>query len=99
VISTDQFAEIQAGVDGEVPHYPAAAGTVKLPAAWLIEKAGFAKGFALGRAGIASRHTLALVNLGGATADDLIALRDLVVRGVKDRFGIELQMEPVLLGF
>jgi UDP-N-acetylmuramate dehydrogenase len=49
--------------------------------------------------GISSRHTLALVNRGGATAVQILALRDVIVGGVRERFGIELQMEPVLLGF
>jgi UDP-N-acetylmuramate dehydrogenase len=83
----------------ELPHYPGGAGHVKLPAAWLIEKAGFAKGFALGRAGISSRHTLALVNLGGATAAEMLALKDVIVTGVQAKFDVELQMEPVLVGF
>ena len=80
------------------PTYPASEGKVKLPAAWLIEQAGFPKGFRLGRAGISSRHTLALVNLGGAHAADILALRDLIVNRLQG-LGITLEMEPVLLGF
>jgi UDP-N-acetylmuramate dehydrogenase len=83
----------------EVPHYPAGDGMVKLAAAWLIEQAGFHKGFAMGRASISSRHTLALVNLGGATATELIALRDAVLTAVKSKFAIQLEQEPVMLGF
>jgi UDP-N-acetylmuramate dehydrogenase len=83
----------------EVPRYPAGQGMVKLPAAWLVERAGFHKGFARGRAAISSRHTLALVNLGDATAAELIALRDAVVEGVKSKFDIVLEQEPVMLGF
>ncbi len=83
--------------EGAVPRYPAAHGRVKLPAAWLLEKAGFAKGTAQGRAGISSRHTLALVNLGGATAADVIALRDHIVAVVEGKFGVRLEQEPVLL--
>ena len=63
----------------DVPRYPAGDGMMKLPAAWLIEKAGFHKGFSMGRVAISSRHTLALVNLGGATAAELLALRDAVI--------------------
>lgn len=99
VISVERFGELAASLGIEPPRYPAGKGSVKLPAAWLIEQAGFAKGFALGRAGISSRHTLALVNLGGATAGELLALRDLIVDGVAAKFGIRLQMEPVLVGF
>jgi UDP-N-acetylmuramate dehydrogenase len=83
----------------EVPHYPAGDGMVKLAAAWLVEQAGFHKGFAMGRAAISSRHTLALVNLGGATATELIALRDAVLTAVKSKFAIQLEQEPVMLGF
>ena len=94
----------------EPPHFPAgpgieSAGLVKLPAAWLIEQAGFKKGYALGAAGISSRHTLALVNRGtldhngGATAEEILALAAEIVAGVESRFGIRLEMEPVRLGF
>jgi len=65
----------------------------------VIEQAGFRKGFVQGRAGISSRHTLALVNRGGASAADLLALRDVIVTGVEAKFEIHLQMEPVLVGF
>jgi UDP-N-acetylmuramate dehydrogenase len=80
---------------GEIPHWPAADGLVKLPAAWLLEKAGFAKGFALGQAGISSRHTLALINRGHASAADIFALRDRISGEVLSRFGIRLEQEPV----
>jgi UDP-N-acetylmuramate dehydrogenase len=90
----------RAGCEAEsIPRYPAGDGLVKLPAAWLVERAGFHKGFAKGRAAISSRHTLALVNLGGATAAEMIALRDEVIAGVRERFGVTLEQEPVSLGF
>jgi len=79
----------------EIPHWPASEGHVKLPAAWLLEKAGFIKGFTLGHAGISSRHTLALVNRGHATAADILALRDAIRHEVQSRFGIQLEQEPV----
>jgi len=79
--------------------YPTAGGLVKVPAAWLIEQSGFKKGYALGAAGISSRHTLALVNRGGATAKEVLALADRIVAGVEERFGIRLEMEPVMAGF
>ena len=82
----------------EVPRYPAADGKVKLPAAWLVERAGFHKGFTMGRVAISSRHTLALVNLGAATAAELLALRDAVVSAVQAKFGVRLEQEPVMLG-
>jgi UDP-N-acetylmuramate dehydrogenase len=99
VLSNAQFVELRAKLEQEPPYYSAGADQVKLPAAWLIEQAGFAKGFHLGRVGISSRHTLALVNLGDATAAEMLALRDAIAAGVEAKFGIELQMEPVLVGF
>jgi UDP-N-acetylmuramate dehydrogenase len=71
---------------------------VKLSAAWLIERAGFHKGFSLGRAGLSSKHVLAIVNRGGATAAEILALRDAVIGGVLQRTVIKLEQEPVMLG-
>jgi UDP-N-acetylmuramate dehydrogenase len=79
--------------------YPTADGLVKIPAAWLIEQAGFPKGYALGAAGISSRHTLALINRGGARAEDILALAKKIADAVAGRFGIHLEMEPVQVGF
>ena len=81
-----------------VPRWPAADGAVKLPAAWLVERAGFPKGFAMGNAGISSRHTLALINRGNATAADILALRNTIQQKVKELFSIQLEQEPVQLG-
>jgi UDP-N-acetylmuramate dehydrogenase len=80
----------------DVPHWPAADGLIKLPAAWLLEKAGFTKGFTMGRTGISSRHTLALINRDHATAADIITLRDAIQNEVRNRFGILLEQEPVI---
>jgi UDP-N-acetylmuramate dehydrogenase len=82
----------------KIPHWPAGDNQVKLPAAWLLERAGFVKGFALGDAGISSRHTLALINRGNATATDIKNLRDRIEHEVNSRFGIRLEQEPVQLG-
>ncbi len=80
------------------PSYPAEGGS-KTSAAWLIEHAGFAKGFGLpGPAALSTKHTLALTNRGSATADDLVALARTVRDGVRERFGITLVNEPVLVG-
>jgi len=81
-----------------IPAYPARDGEVKLSAAWLIERAGFQKGYALGNAGIYSRHTLALINRGGASAAEIVALRDQVTDAVRSRFAVRLEPEPVWLG-
>ncbi len=83
---------------GDLPEYPAAGG-VKIPAARLIEEAGFERGFVLGRAGISSRHSLALINRGGATAAEIITLAAKIRRGVRDAFGVTLTPEPTFLGF
>jgi UDP-N-acetylmuramate dehydrogenase len=98
VISAKHFARIATQEGGEVPHYQAGDGAVKVPAAWLLERAGFHKGYTMGAAGISSRHTLALVNRGGAKAADIFALRDRIIAEVEARFGIWLEPEPVLLG-
>jgi len=84
--------------DSDIPHWDAGAGRVKLAAAWLVEKAGFHKGFAMGRAGISTRHSLAVVNRGGATAGEILALRNEIRRLVEQRFGVRLDQEPVIVG-
>jgi UDP-N-acetylmuramate dehydrogenase len=81
-----------------IPAYPAQNGEVKLSAAWLIERAGFQKGYVLGNAGISSRHTLALINRGGASAAEIVALRNQVTAAVASRFAVRLEPEPVWLG-
>jgi UDP-N-acetylmuramate dehydrogenase len=82
-----------------VPHFPAADGLVKVPAGWLIEHAGFAKGYpGHGSARISSKHTLALTNLGDATAASLIGLAREIRDGVHQAFGVDLVSEPVLIG-
>ena len=102
IVSTEHAAGIAEKAGKEPPQFPAGPnkqGQVKIPAAWLIERAGFAKGYALGSAGISTRHTLALVNLGGATATEILALADRIKSAVTQCFGIDLEIEPVLLGF
>jgi UDP-N-acetylmuramate dehydrogenase len=81
------------------PSFPMADGRIKVPAAWLIERAGFARGFGAGPAGVSSKHPLAIVNRGGATARDVVELACTIKRGVLDRFGIALRPEPVFAGF
>jgi UDP-N-acetylmuramate dehydrogenase len=75
------------------------ASLVKTSAAWLIEHAGFGKGFGLpGTVGLSTKHTLALTHRGGGTTSELLALAREVRDGVRDRFGIELEPEPVIVG-
>jgi UDP-N-acetylmuramate dehydrogenase len=81
------------------PRFPAGPEKVKIPAAWLIEQAGFTRGFAIDKAGISTRHTLALVNRGGATASEILALAAEIRSAVEKKFGVVLHPEPVLVGF
>ncbi|MFE3326072.1 UDP-N-acetylmuramate dehydrogenase [Streptomyces sp. NPDC059176] len=80
------------------PAYPAGDGRTKTSAAWLIDKAGFTKGYGSGPARISTKHTLALTNRGGATTEDLLALAREVVAGVHEAFGVTLVNEPVTVG-
>lgn len=104
VLSVGQLADLERVVAARqpgatVPTFPASGEQVKVPAAWLIEQAGFGKGYpAGGVATISSKHTLALTNRGGATTADLMALARQIVAGVRSAFGIELANEPVLVG-
>jgi UDP-N-acetylmuramate dehydrogenase len=81
------------------PSFPMQDGRVKIPAAWLIEHAGFAKGFHAGRVGLSSKHPLAIVNRGGATAEEIVEFAGRIKRTVFDRFGIALRPEPIFVGF
>ena len=94
-IVTASLADEIAATAAEMPRWDSPSGGVKLSAAWLIERAGYTRGFALGGAGISSKHTLALVNRDSATAAEIAALRDLIAGGVYERFEVALQQEPV----
>ncbi len=87
-----------AATPADVPRYPAGDGKIKLAAGWLIEKAGIAKGTRRGPIGISNNHALALVHYGGGTTADLLAFADEIHARVRDRFGINLEREPRLLG-
>ena len=80
------------------PHYVMENGTVKIPAAWLIEQSGFTRGHVNGRVGLSSKHPLAIINRGGATAGDVVHLARRVKHAVMHRFGIALRPEPVFVG-
>jgi UDP-N-acetylmuramate dehydrogenase len=100
VISEELFQEV-AACNAAPPTFPAGvgpAGLVKIPAAWLIEHAGFAKGYTLGAAGISSKHTLALINRGGASAADILTLANKISDAVAEKFGVQLEMEPMVVG-
>jgi UDP-N-acetylmuramate dehydrogenase len=99
IVSRSVLDEIGAEYGGEiVPFFPFG-DEVKIPAAWLIETAGFRKGFRHGNAGTSSNHSLALVNFGGATAAEIVELKDLIQKAVEEKFGIRLQPEPIFVGF
>jgi UDP-N-acetylmuramate dehydrogenase len=104
ILTEAQFAAFRArvkerlGEDAEPPAYPAGEGHTKTSAAWLIDKAGFTKGYGSGPARISTKHTLALTNRGGASTEDLLALAREVVAGVREAFGIILVNEPVTVG-
>jgi len=83
----------------KVPTYPALAQQQKVSAAWLVENAGFSKGYTRGPAAISSKHALAIVNLGGATAADIVALKDEIQGRVELTWAIRLEPEPVFVGF
>ena len=98
VVPDDQFERLQADTDGPIPHYPADGG-VKLAAAWLVERAGFGKGFpGEGPCRLSTKHALALTNRGGARTADVLALARRVRDGVREAFGVTLVPEPVLVG-
>jgi UDP-N-acetylmuramate dehydrogenase len=91
-------AAVAARLPADTPRWPQPDGRTKLAAAWLIERAGFAKGYTVGNVGISRKHALALVNRGGATAHELLALARQIRDGVRDRLGVELVPEPVIVG-
>lgn len=81
-----------------MPRFPAPEGMEKVSAAWLIEQAGFHKGYVHGNAGISGKHTLAIINRGGATSQEITDLAHLIQDRVRDMFGVDLQPEPVFVG-
>jgi len=102
VLSEAQFQELAARAASkglEIPSYPALDAQQKVSAAWLVEHAGFSKGYTTGVAGISHKHALALVNRGNAKASDIVGLKDEIQRGVQEAWGILLEPEPVFVGF
>jgi UDP-N-acetylmuramate dehydrogenase len=100
VLSSEQYAQLgqKAAARGlKVPSYPALSQQNKVSAAWLVENSGFHKGYAKGTVGISSKHALAIVNRGGATAAEVIALRDEIQAKVEQMWGVRLEPEPVFV--
>jgi UDP-N-acetylmuramate dehydrogenase len=104
ILDPDGFAALERrvaerlGPDVAPPRFPDDDGSVKTSAAWLIERAGFAKGHARGRVAVSGKHTLALTNRGGASTEELLALARELRDGVHAAFGVTLVNEPVLVG-
>lgn len=99
VVERTFFERIASEFSESVPGFTLDDGKVKIPAAWLIEKAGFRRGDTRGRAAISRKHSLALVNRGGATAHEVVAFASEIIERVRQRFGIVLVPEPVMIGF
>ena len=100
ILDADAFERLQerTGPDLRPPAFPEPDGRIKTSAAWLIQHAGFPRGYGDGSVGISSKHTLALVNRGGATTAELMALAREIAAAVQERFGVAIAPEPVLVG-
>jgi UDP-N-acetylmuramate dehydrogenase len=102
VISQEQHEDLRqrAAAKGlTLPSYPALEKSKKISAAWLVEWSGFARGYGFGHVGISSKHALALVNRGGATAAEVLTLKDEIQQRVEEIWGVRLEPEPVMVGF
>lgn len=97
IVDAQTLRQFEARIAGPYPSWPADDGLTKLAAGWLIERAGFTKGYSRGNVGISHKHALALVNRGGGTATELLALAQEIQDGVRDRLGIELHPEPIIV--
>lgn len=101
VLSQAQLADLQRRAktqDLAIPSYPALAQSHKVSAAWLVEHSGFARGYAQGHVGISTKHALALINRGDATAAEILGLKEQIQRTVEELWGIHLEPEPVFVG-
>jgi UDP-N-acetylmuramate dehydrogenase len=101
ILEEEAFAELErrAAEHGRPPRFPEPDGRVKTSAAWLIERAGFHRGYGdPGGIAISAKHTLALTNRGAGTAAELLALAREIAGGVRERFGVSLEPEPTLVG-
>jgi UDP-N-acetylmuramate dehydrogenase len=102
VLAPDQYEDLtrRATAKGlQIPSYPALDALRKVSAAWLVEHSGFSRGYGRGRVGISRKHALAIVNRGEATAADILALKDHIQQRVEELWGIQLEPEPVFVGF
>jgi UDP-N-acetylmuramate dehydrogenase len=101
VLSAQQHADLQKRAEAKrltLPSYPALEKSRKVSAAWLVEKSGFARGYGFGHVGISTKHALAIVNRGDATAAEVLALKDQIQQRVEEIWGVRLEPEPVMVG-
>jgi UDP-N-acetylmuramate dehydrogenase len=101
VLSEGQHDDLRKRAEAKnltIPSYPALDRSKKVSAAWLVEHSGFSRGYVLGHAGISNKHALAIVNRGGATAAEVLALKDQIQQRVEELWGIRLEPEPVFVG-
>lgn len=99
LVDEEQVAHISEVAEEKIPTFPGENGLIKIPAAWLIERAGFPKGTRRGRVGLSTKHTLALVAHPGASAHELVQFANHIRTIVKEHFGVLLQPEPHFWGF
>lgn len=99
VLEPREYERLANASGGTLPSYPAPGQKHKVAAAWLVEQAGFHKGYIRGAVGISRKHALAIVNRGGGTATEIVALKNDIQAAVLDKFGVELVPEPVFVGF
>jgi len=101
VVTAEQHAELERRAAAKglmLPAYPALVSHKKVSAAWLVEKSGFSRGYGFGHVGISSKHALAIVNRGGATAAEVLALKEQIQHRVEEIWGVRLEPEPVFVG-
>jgi UDP-N-acetylmuramate dehydrogenase len=98
VVEASLLSRVEARTGEKMPRHAVGGGRFKLAAAWLVERAGFPRGWGEGRVGVSRKHALALVNRGGASARELLAVARTIRDGVHRRFGVELEPEPVMVG-
>jgi UDP-N-acetylmuramate dehydrogenase len=102
VVSSLHFEELNEKANSrglQIPSFPMGVAQRKIPAAWLVEHSGFPKGYGSGRVGISRKHALAVVNRGGASAEEIIRFKDEIQQRVQQQWCVRLEMEPVLVGF
>ncbi len=99
IVSNEKFAEMCEKFGDRIPSFKVDEDHMKIPAAWLIEKAGFQKGYTKGNVGLSTKHTLALTNRGDSTAKEILKLKEEIQTKLKEKFSVDLHPEPVFIGF